>query len=116
MLVALGTTRGPDRNRNGPVCQDDIGLQADQLMRERSYPINVTAPTKVDPHVAAIGPTLARKRLRERGVAKLRHRIVFVVRHEHADASHAVALLRPRHHRPRHRAAEPRDELPPSDH
>jgi hypothetical protein len=38
-------------------------LQADQLLRERSYPIDVTAgPTKVDPHVAAIGPTQVRKR------------------------------------------------------
>jgi hypothetical protein len=46
---------------------DDVGLQADQLLRERSYPIDVTAgPTKVDPHVAAIGPTQVRKRLRER--------------------------------------------------
>jgi hypothetical protein len=42
-------------------------LQADQLLRERSHPIGVTVgPTKVDPHVAAIVPTQARKRLRER--------------------------------------------------
>src|SRR5439155_14922369 len=52
--------------RRGPVCQDDVGLQADQLLRERSYPIDVTAaPTKVDPHVAATGPTQVRKRLSE---------------------------------------------------
>jgi hypothetical protein len=31
-------------------------VQADQLLRERSYPIDVNAaPTKVYPHVAAIG-------------------------------------------------------------
>jgi hypothetical protein len=43
--------------RRGPVCRDDVGLQADQLLRERSYPIDVNAaPTKVYPHVAAIGP------------------------------------------------------------
>ena len=29
--------------RRGRVCQDDVGLQADQLLRERSYPIDVTA-------------------------------------------------------------------------
>jgi hypothetical protein len=46
--------------RRDPVCQDDVGLQAYQLLRERSYPIDVsTAPPKVDPHVAAIGPTQA---------------------------------------------------------
>ena len=38
-----------------------------------------------------------------------------LARHEHADASHAVALLRARRERPRRRrAAEERDELAPS--
>jgi len=47
---------------------DDVGLQADQLLCVRSYPIDVTAgPPKVHPHVAAIGPTQVLKRLRERG-------------------------------------------------
>src|SRR6516165_8161423 len=64
------------------------------------------APTKVHPHVAAIGPTQVRKRLRERKNARLRKRIVLVVRHEHADALHAVALLRTCGKRPRRRAAE----------
>jgi hypothetical protein len=42
-------------------------LQADQLLRERSYPIDVTAaPPNVRPHVAAIGSTQARKRLHAR--------------------------------------------------
>jgi len=41
--------------RRGRACQDDVGLQTDQLVRERSHPIGVNArPTKVDPHVAAI--------------------------------------------------------------
>src|SRR5215831_2349864 len=62
--------------RRGRACQDDVGLQADQLLRERSYPIGVTAgPTKVHPHVAAIGPAQVRKRLGERREASLRHRI-----------------------------------------
>ena len=53
--------------------------QADQLLRERSHPIDVSAaPPKVHPHVAAVGPTQARKRLSERGELKLRHGIVFV--------------------------------------
>jgi hypothetical protein len=87
--------------RRGPACQDDVGLQADQLLRERSHPIGVTAvPSKVHPHVAAVGPTEVRKRLRERREARLQQRIVFVERHEHADAPHAVALLRARRERP----------------
>jgi hypothetical protein len=89
-------------------------LQGDQLLRERSHPIGVTAgPTKVHPHVAAIGPTQARKRLRERGDARIHDGIVFVGRHEHADAPHAVAPLRPRHERPSRRAAECSDEFAP---
>jgi hypothetical protein len=90
------------------------GTQTDQFLRKRSYPIGVRGgPTKVHPHVAAIGPTQVRKRLRERGEARLPYGIVFVVRQEHADAPHAVALLRPRHRRPRHRTPQSYDELPP---
>src|SRR6516162_4027501 len=70
-------------------------------------------PPKVNPHVAAISPTQARKRLSERREARLPHGIVFVIRHEHADTPYAVALLRPRRERPRRRAAEERDELAP---
>jgi hypothetical protein len=44
--------------RHGPACHDNVGLQTDQLVRERSYPIDViAAPPKVHPHVATIGPT-----------------------------------------------------------
>ena len=39
--------------RRGPVCHDDVGLQADQLLRERSYPIIIiiAVPPKVHPQV-----------------------------------------------------------------
>ena len=54
--------------RRGRACQDDIRLQADQLPRERSYPIDVSArPPKINLHVAAVGPTQVRKRLCEGG-------------------------------------------------
>jgi hypothetical protein len=98
-------------------CQDDVGLQADQLLSERSYPIDVTGQPEVHPQVAAIGPTQVRKRLRERRDAKLPLRIVFVAPHKHADAPYAVALLRARRQRPcRRRAADKRDEqLAPPD-
>ena len=42
----------------------------------------------------AINPTQLRKRLRLRRDHNLRHSIVFVKHDEHADAAHAVALLR----------------------
>jgi hypothetical protein len=48
-------------DRRDRACQDNVGLQTDQLVRERSHPIDV-AQTKVDPHVAALGPTQVRKR------------------------------------------------------
>src|SRR6516225_4828031 len=93
---------------------DDVGLHADQLLRERSYPINViVAKTKLYPHVAAIGPTQVRKRLSERGEETLPRRIALVAPDEHADPRHPVALLRPTYHRPRRRAAKPSDEFPP---
>ena len=95
----------------------NVGLQADQLLRERSHPTGVNAaPTKVHPHVAAIGPTQDRKRLRERRNGGLRLGVVFVARQEQADAPHAVALLRTRRERPCRRAAEERDEVAPSNH
>jgi len=76
-------------------------LQAHQLLRERSHPIDVIpAPTKVHPHVAAIDPTQARKRLRERGDHSLHHGIAFVAHHEQADAPYPLALLRARRERP----------------
>jgi hypothetical protein len=90
-------------------------LQTDQLLRRRSYPIDVIAgPPRDNPHVAAIGPTQARKRLSEPRDASLRPGIVFLVRHEHADPPHAPALLRTRRDRPSRRAAECGDEVAPS--
>jgi len=81
-----------------------------------SYPIDViAAPTKVHPHVAAIGPTQARERLREGGEARLHQGIVFVAHHEHADAPYAPILLRVRRERPCRRAAESSDEFAPPD-
>jgi hypothetical protein len=73
-------------------------------MRECSYRIGVNAaPTKVDPHVAAIGPTQVRKRLSERRDDSLRLGIVFVApSYEQADTPYPLALLRPRHQRPRY--------------
>src|SRR5262249_13335389 len=79
---------------------------------ERSYPIGlITVPPKVHPHVTAIGPTQARKRLREGREPSLPHGIIFVERHERADAPHPLGLLPARRERPCRRAAEERDEF-----
>jgi hypothetical protein len=52
--------------------------------------------------------------LEERRIACLCYCIICRERHEHADAPHALALLRLRRERPCcRRAAEQRDELPP---
>jgi hypothetical protein len=65
--------------RRAPVCHDDVGVQSDQLLRKRSYPIDViVVPPNVHPHVAAIGPTKVRERLRKRREVRLQPRIVFV--------------------------------------
>ena len=43
--------------RRGRACHDDVRLQADQLLRERTYPIALIAvPPKVQADVGAIGP------------------------------------------------------------
>ena len=61
-------------------------------------------PAVVDPHVAAVGPAQLLQRLQERRDAGLAFRIVRGHVHEHADAPHALGLLRPRRERPRRRA------------
>ena len=59
------------------------------------------------------GTNQVRKRLRKRRIAKLPLRIVFVERHEHADAPHSLPLLRPRCEWPRRRRAEAGNEFAP---
>src|SRR6516162_6452035 len=60
-------------------------------------------------------PGFSPRRMRG-GDLSLLHGIVFVARDEHADAPHAVALLRACRERPNSRAAEERDELAPPNH
>jgi hypothetical protein len=64
-----------------------------------------------DLQVAADGPTQFPHSLLERGDARLSFRIVRGKVHQHADAAHLLALLRPRRERPSRRAAEQRDNL-----
>jgi hypothetical protein len=54
--------------------------------------------------------------LNKRRDVSLPLRIVFAAPYEHADAPYAVALLRVCRERPHRRAADPSDELAPSNH
>src|SRR5262249_28502591 len=66
----------------------------------------------IDLHIAADGPAELLESLPERRSTELSLRIVLRVEHQHADAPHLFALLRPHRQRPRRRsAAEQRDEL-----
>jgi hypothetical protein len=79
----------------------------DQFFCVYARPVDaVTDPTNVHAQVAAIGPTQLRKPLREPGEPTLcsSQSIVFIAHHQHAQASHAVGLLRARRERPRCRA------------
>jgi hypothetical protein len=97
--------------------QDDVRRECGQLLRVPADIIGFGArPTRVDLHVAADDPARLRKPLLECADEGLKFYIVRHSRQKHADLPHSLALLRPCHHRPRRRAPEPRDELPPSDH
>jgi hypothetical protein len=50
--------------------------------------------------IATVGPTTFRKALRELGKLGLSFGIVFFHAHQHANASHALGLLRTRRERP----------------
>src|SRR5262249_6858851 len=72
-------------------------------------------PTGVDSHIAAYAPARLLQSLQECAEAGLKFSIVRHCGQQHADAPHALALLRARSERPRRRAAEQRDELAASD-
>jgi hypothetical protein len=91
--IGISASPAGGNSRGGRLCHDDVGLQADQFLRESAYLIGIIAvPPKVHPHVAATCPTQVRKRLSERRDASPIHGIVFATRYEHADAPDALAL------------------------
>jgi hypothetical protein len=74
-------------------------------LRERPYPIYVAAtPTNLHPEVPTVDPTTFCNALRELGKFGLSFGIVFLRAHQHANASHALCLLRTRSDRRRRRA------------
>ena len=98
---------------NGPTVavamgQDDVGRERDQFRRVSANVVGIgRGPADVDPHVAADRSSpIAASALQERCDAGLKFRIVRGCGQEHADAPHALGLLRARRERPRRRAAE----------
>src|SRR5262249_32838992 len=94
--------------------QNDVRCERSQFRRVPAgfYGIG-SGPARIDPHVAANGPTQSRQLLQERPDPRLISRIVRSRIQEYGDASHPLALLRAYRERPcRRHAAEQRDEVP----
>jgi hypothetical protein len=63
--------------RRSRVCEDHVGFQADQLLREHLHPINITgSPPSVHPNIAAIRPTQLRKPPQKADAASAAHPLV----------------------------------------
>ena len=92
--------------------QDDVGRERKQFRDVGAEEAGIAgAPVRVDLHVATLAPAQLREPLQECRVPRPSFAIVSRA-HEHADAPHAVGLLRARPQRPRGcRAAEKGDEL-----
>src|SRR5712691_3900479 len=111
--AALALQGGNDRRR---LCDDHVGLQGEELFRQRLKPARLSvAEAIVDEDVAALPPSTPFEPLPESGEPRLQVRIVLLAAQQHANAPHWVALLRVRRERPRPRATEKRYELPPLD-
>src|SRR5262249_14165407 len=93
----------------------NVRREGDQFRRVSTKAVHITrGPTRVDPHVAPISPAQFHQPVHERGEPSLPLRIILACIQEHADAPHALALLRARHPRPRdRRPTEQRDEVAP---
>jgi hypothetical protein len=93
--------------------ENDVRAERDQFRRVSACKIDIAAGprTVLVSDVASFGPTQLLQRLAEYRMEGLSVRISFESgTGEHADAAHALVLLRPRRERPRRRAAEQRDE------
>src|SRR6516164_8995708 len=99
----------------GAIGEDHVGRERNQLGRDLATIVGAAGgPAVHHPHVAAIDPAQFLEPVQKSGETRKRFRIVRSDRHQHPDTAHP-ALLRARSERPRRRrAAEKRDELPPS--
>jgi hypothetical protein len=115
----IGDDRKYDRHRarrlqqrshgRGAMRQDDVRRHRGQFCRVFANDVGIaSAPAIIDPQVAADDPSQLPQLLQERPDAELCFRVVRGEGQEHADAPHALGLLRPRRERPRHRRAAER--------
>ena len=103
------------RRGGGCVCRkNEFGLQRDEFLGEPLHRLRGGRPASVDPDVAALRPPQLLESHPECGHEGLYFRVALGKPHQHANTLHPVGLLRARRQRPRRRAAEQRDELPPS--
>ena len=94
---------------------DDIRVQPDQLFGVFAKALFVVSgPADVGADVVTFVPAELLQGLHQRGDAGLPFRRVRTKIHQHADPPRRGWLLRARRKRPRRRAADNRDELPPS--
>src|SRR5262245_37329453 len=94
--------------------QNQVGLLRDELLGESRHRFHVAwcPPANIRSDIVAIHPTKLLKFFPEYPKPGLPFRVALGSYHQHAD-SVRLLLLRPRHERPRRRAAEQRDELAP---
>src|SRR3954468_17393183 len=96
-----------------PVARMTSGASATSSPAPANFPSIAAGPPDIHLHVAALCPAQSLQRLLERHQTLLLLGIGRRI-HQHADAPHPLALLRPRGERPGGcRAAEQRYELPP---
>src|SRR5262249_12778678 len=100
------------------ISNDDVRRECDQFRGVFAGSVDIASgPADVEARVAAGGPAQFRQLLHDRGELSLALPIALARRQEHADAAHALWLLRSRRKRPRcRRAAKQRDELAPPHH
>jgi len=96
------------------VGEDHVGFERDQLRCISLEALTITGgPSIVELGCGPVSPSMFSQPLAESPLEGLRLRIGRGEPHQHADASHPLALLRPRRDRPRRRRAKQPNEVPP---
>jgi hypothetical protein len=96
------------------VRHDHVRCHSHQVCSVSPHTIGVAgSPAIGNPNRAAVDPAEFVKSVVKSLYAGVRQRIVFGLRHKHADLPHAIALLRTRRERPSCGAAKKCDELAP---
>jgi hypothetical protein len=100
------------QRRHARACRGQyyVGRKRHQFCRVFGAAGVICGPAIVDPRISAGGPSQFLQTLQEPRETGLSFRIVGGHAHQHADAPHALPLLRARRKRPCRRAAEQHDE------